>query len=431
MYFMKKNFLILLSLVFTFASCEPLLDAVYVWANPDPTISIDAKYLSLSYTGEAVSETILFSINQKWTATSSDSWISFKPSQGRSGIASLTITISENPSDTETRKGEVTITANGAKKTISVTQLPKDSGAGNTKIYYTSTDEQIVTPYRLQAWDKDGEELTYTNTYEEEQGVIEFAGRAKDIDLAFSDPFAATSETVSKIKTFKRISNHVFLVTGKATFYNCQNLISVDLKNISTSKVTDMKQMFSGCKSLTSLDLSRFDTENVTNMSYMFVSCHSLTSINLSGFNTSNVVDMVSMFSSCPKLSSLDLKHFNTEKVTNMQYMFYSCTSLNNLDISSFNTSKVTKMDSMFWYCKSLESLNLSSFDTSNVTDMTNMFGDCYKLSSIDAGAKTNASSVTPGCDNISTTGILYYPIGTDYSNWLNVLPEGWEGQSK
>ena len=41
---------------------------------------------------------------------------------------------------------------------------------------------------------------------------------------------------------------------------------------------------------------SNFDTGNVTDMSYMFYNCYNLISIDISNFNTQNVIDMSWMF---------------------------------------------------------------------------------------------------------------------------------------
>ena len=131
-------------------------------------------------------------------------------------------------------------------------------------------------------------------------------------------------------------------------FYECYDLIALNLSNFDTSKMTDMSWMFDNCLNLTTLDLSNFDTSNVTNMSYMFSKCQSLTSLDLSNFDTSKVTDMSYMFSYCSRLISLDLSSFDTSNVTDMSYMFKDCSGLTLLDLSNFNTSKVTIMGDMF-----------------------------------------------------------------------------------
>ena len=58
-------------------------------------------------------------------------------------------------------------------------------------------------------------------------------------------------------------------------FYNCSNLISLDLSHFNTSSVTDMEYMFYGCSNLISLDLSDFNTSsNSINIDSMFDNCN-------------------------------------------------------------------------------------------------------------------------------------------------------------
>lgn len=171
--------------------------------------------------------------------------------------------------------------------------------------------------------------------------------------------------------------------SGNNLFSFLNNMTSIDLKYIDTTKVTDMGNMFYSCSSLTSLDLSSFDTSNVTTMGAMFRNCASLTTLDLSSFDTSNVTSMGHMFWSCNSVTSLDLSNFDTSSVTNMSIMFQECSSLTSLDLSNFDTSNVTNMSYMFQGIN-LECLDLSSFDTSKVSSMTGMFAWSRKLRNID-----------------------------------------------
>lgn len=166
-------------------------------------------------------------------------------------------------------------------------------------------------------------------------------------------------------------------------FYQCSNLISLDLINFNTSNVTDMRYMFSDCSSLQVLDLSSLDTSSVTNMRDMFSGCSSLQVLDLSGLDTSSVTDMRSMFSGCNSLQMLDLSNLDTSKVTRTDRIFYDCSSIQNLNLNSFDTSCVVNMQYMFYGCSNLNSLDLSNFDTNSVTNMSNMFSKCSNLSNL------------------------------------------------
>ena len=157
-------------------------------------------------------------------------------------------------------------------------------------------------------------------------------------------------------------------------FSNMFNLTSLNLSNFDTSRVTDMNSMFRNMFNLTSLNLSNFNTSKVTNMGSMFDGMHNLANLNLSNFDTSKVTNMGSMFLNIKSLTSLNLSNFDTSKVTNMKFMFAGMSSLITLDLSNFNTSKVTDISAMFAGTPSLITLDLSNFDTSQVTDMTSIF---------------------------------------------------------
>ena len=156
------------------------------------------------------------------------------------------------------------------------------------------------------------------------------------------------------------------------------NILSLDLSNFDTSRVTDMSSMFSNMFNLTSLNLSNFDTSRVTDMNSMFRNMFNLTSLNLSNFNTSKVTNMYGMFYGMYNLTMLDLSNFDTSKVTDMEYMFSGMSNLTSLNLSNFDTSKVTDMKYMFNGMYNLTTLDLSNFDTSKVTDMSFMFSLYY-----------------------------------------------------
>ena len=194
-------------------------------------------------------------------------------------------------------------------------------------------------------------------------------------------------------------------------FYNCKNLVSVDVEGFDTSSITDMSYMFYGCSSLTSIDVSGFDTGNVTDMRYMFGGCSNLISIDLSGFDTGNVTDMQYMFGGCSNLTDIDLSGFDTSNVTDMFSMFSECSSLTNIDVSGFNVSKVTDMESMFSSCNSLTSIDVSDFDTNSVINMCYMFSGCNSLTSIDVsgfdtGNVTSMQAMFFGCSSLTSIDV-------------------------
>ena len=93
-------------------------------------------------------------------------------------------------------------------------------------------------------------------------------------------------------------------------------------------QITDCSYMFFNCSNIIDIDLSFFDTQKTNNMNYM-LSGISLTNLNLTFLNTKNVKDMSCMFLGCLSLKTLDLSCFNTENVEDMCCMFEACHNLN------------------------------------------------------------------------------------------------------
>ena len=204
------------------------------------------------------------------------------------------------------------------------------------------------------------------------------------------------------------IGNNTSSTTTAAIFEHCESIEKLDLRNWTTSHITDMRDIFAACSNLKSINLSSWNTNKVTNMSRMFCACPALTELDLSSFSTNKVTNMMCMFYGCRSLASLDLSNFDTSNVTDMSQIFAYCTKLNNLKMSNFNTSKVTDMNTMFACCYKLESIDLSNWNTSNVTDMNGMFNSCSRLTSLSIGPKTrlnNNCSLSAPSDTSKFTG--------------------------
>ena len=90
-------------------------------------------------------------------------------------------------------------------------------------------------------------------------------------------------------------------------------------------------------------------------------------------------------------------------------------------------------MCQMFCGYSCLESLDPSSFNTENVTSMSSMFLGCSSLQILKVGENTNKGKISEHTfSGIKRNGVLYYPQGCDYSEWLsdNYLGKyGWTGQ--
>ena len=209
-------------------------------------------------------------------------------------------------------------------------------------------------------------------------------------------------------------------------FRDLSNLISLDVSNFDTSKVTNMEAMFAGMPSLTTLNLSNFDTSKVTRMNSMFEGVSRLTTLNLSNFDTSKVTNMEAMFGYMYGLTSLNISNFNTSQVTNMRDMFSNIRNLTSLSLTNFDTSKVTDMRAMFGYMYGLSSLNLSNFDTSQATDMNSMFAGMsltsLNLSNFDTSKVTDMGSMFYNMRNLTSLSLTNFDTSkvTDMSDMFS-----------
>ena len=209
-------------------------------------------------------------------------------------------------------------------------------------------------------------------------------------------------------------------------FRDLSNLISLDVSNFDTSKVTNMEAMFAGMPSLTTLNLSNFDTSKVTRMNSMFEGVSRLTTLNLSNFDTSKVTNMEAMFGYMYGLTSLNISNFDTSQVTNMRDMFSNMRNLTSLNLTNFNTSKVTDMRAMFGYMYGLSSLNLTNFDTSQATDMNSMFAGMsltsLNLSNFDTSNVTDMGSMFYNMRNLTSLSLTNFDTSkvTDMSDMFS-----------
>lgn len=198
-----------------------------------------------------------------------------------------------------------------------------------------------------------------------------------------------------KIERVAVVDEGVAPQTMYAWFFECNNLLSVNLSKLDTSKTTSLGYAFSRCKSLTDLDLSALDTSSVRSFSDVFQDCSSLRSVNLAGWDTSSGNTFRQMFYRCASLEEIDISSFKTSASTSFEQMFYGCSSLRSLDLSHFDTGSATTFASMFYNCASLAILDVSMFDTTSATDLSQAFYGCKSLTELDLSRASTAKVQT------------------------------------
>lgn len=114
-----------------------------------------------------------------------------------------------------------------------------------------------------------------------------------------------------------------------------QNIILEDmnLPNAST------ESMFRDCKAK-KIDIENADLSNSTSYRYMFADCSNLITLNMKGVTSHKVTNMEYMFSGCENLKQLDISALTIENVTKFEKMFYNCKSIPTLDLSNFDFAK-------------------------------------------------------------------------------------------
>lgn len=198
-----------------------------------------------------------------------------------------------------------------------------------------------------------------------------------------------------KIERVAVVDDGVAPQTMYAWFFECNNLLSVNLSKLDTSKTTSLGYAFSRCTSLTDLDLSALDTSSVRSFADVFQDCSSLRSVNLAGWDTSSGNNFRQMFYCCAALEELDVSSFNTSSATTFEQMFYGCRSLRSLDLSHFATGNATTFASMFYNCASLATLDVSMFNTAAATDLSQVFYGCKSLTELDLSRASTAKVQT------------------------------------
>ena len=196
-------------------------------------------------------------------------------------------------------------------------------------IYYTSTDGNIVTPYKTDVF---GANIV-NNTYENGQGVITFDGPVTSIgDWAFIE--------TKNLKTMK-LPNSVTII-GENAFYECESLTSIIIPN----SVKDIDAYaFGNCSSLSSLTMPT----NITAIKRsVFDGCSSLTLIEIPHSVTSIESEA---FANCSKIESITIYNGLTSIGDNA---FRYCSALKSITIPN----SVVKIEhSLFFGCTSLSSI--------------------------------------------------------------------------
>ena len=242
-------------------------------------------------------------------------------------------------------------------------------------IYYTSTDEKVISPYKTNVFHA----KIISNKYENGVGVITFDRPVTRIgEMAFTDCRKLASITIPNTvliiddKAFYRCSSLVDItipnsvkIIGSSAFCDCSSLTSITIPNSVTSIENST---FSYCSSLVTVTIPN---NVVTIGNSAFKSCKNLISITIPNSVTSIGE---SAFSLCDKLTSIE---FPNSVISIGNSAFNNCHSLASIVIPNGVNSIGSHT---FYACSSLAAVSLPNGLTSIGL---NAFGSCSSLISI------------------------------------------------
>lgn len=139
-------------------------------------------------------------------------------------------------------------------------------------------------------------------------------------------------------------------LTSCYEMFDGNDITDIDVSNLNTSNVTDMTRMF-GSIILSDLDLSRLNVSNVETMEDMFYDCVNLVNLNIQGWDTSNLTNINYMFQNCDNLNSLILSDLNIDNVTTAIAMFSGCHKLEYLELGHKDFMNIQNMQDIFHGC--------------------------------------------------------------------------------
>lgn len=262
-------------------------------------------------------------------------------------------------------------------------QSTEHSDPGSVPFAVYSEDDASLTFYKRRALPVEG------SVFEGKKATAVYAS------IQNTNSASPWKGIASKIKRVAVVDDGIAPQTMYAWFINCDNLLSVNLSKLDTSKTTSLGYAFSGCKSLTDIDLTKIDTSSVGSFADVFQYCSSLRRVNLAGWDTSSGKDFRQMFYRCASLEEINISSFKTSASTSFEQMFSGCSSLRSLDLSHFDTGNATTFASMFCNCASLATLDVSTFDTASATDLSKVFFGCKSLTELDLSSASTAKVQT------------------------------------
>ena len=133
----------------------------------------------------------------------------------------------------------------------------------------------------------------------------------------------------------------------------------------------------------------------IPSLDFLFFDCGDLINVDLSNLNTTDMTRISYTFYNCKNLEEVNMTSIDTSNVEYMEFLFAGCENLMNIiGIENLNTSSVKYTTGMFFDCKNIQNVNVSSFDLDNLEEPDGMFVNTQSLRVVDLGNTTNANNL-------------------------------------
>lgn len=335
------------------------------------------KYFAngIDFGANSSEQTVTFTTNKRWTASSTESWCTITPSKGSADDGTMTIKVSENKSY-ENREAVVTLKTGELNNYITVRQ----GGAGTAKLYVYpagTLEQQLGEGYEnikdlILTGELNGTDFKFLH---EKMYNIE------GLDLS-------EARIVSGGDSYYFYGNEeLYTETDKVTDYLLCGFTKAKNIKLPASITSIGTGALSSCQELTSIDIP----QGVTSIGdFAFMGCYNLSSVNIP-----ETVTKIGRwaFSSCIHLAKIKLP----ESVTKLSYgLFQLCSDLKDITYSS----KLDSIESdVFSGCTSLEKIIIPK--SVKVVSSSSWLG-CTNLKTLEYHSEKIWFSQNTGCPNVS-----------------------------
>ena len=216
-------------------------------------------------------------------------------------------------------------------------------------------------------------------------------------------------ELDSKIDMWNTFTN--FSTVGNNLSYLMDNLPQKLLPTITANDIVDISGMYYNCKNLIEVDITKLNTINTVNMDNTFGYCSNLTNLNLNSWKSNNLQSTKGMFDNCINLTSIDVTNWNVANLKDTTSMFENCKNLVDINVSKWNTYNVELMAKMFKNCQKMENISFTNWNVGNISNMEAIFESCDRFTS---ASLANVVNMLPDATQLTNNNAFNLGIDMD-----------------